>query len=402
MITQLSSISPLLATLSKSAFSALSALCLGAIFHNAESKKIKASSLEIPERDKFESYKTLMKLTQYSDDQQKGKIYDFSELNFNPVDLLKQLGTQYNNGSEDKTRKDTNFFKNSPLIEYAVFHVLDLYKILDYCDFKSNPQITKNSLIHQDVNGLNFINHAMRNRVALGNKLTAKIVDIYVDNLDDKTLLKSLDKFVLTLPPEQFKKIADKVGIKNLQKIIRKKELNEKIIRQEISKYHSPEIFRSFSSFLHEDLDGYDKSTVAKKLNTPLEVLNSVKDGNSVQIGKIMMSEIISKHEEIRKKLISQPNSKKIMFINEASFVDGILATRETFEALKTKEDKIVFKEMFDTSKTAVEDFVENLKANRKYLEQQKNLFSASRVGDTPSSKPSSPEHLPKTTEQEL
>ncbi len=400
MITSISSASYLVASLSKPLLNAMTLLSLGAIFKLTESKKINTPSLEISESDKIESYKTLMQISQYFDDQKKGNIYDFSKLGFDPIKLLEKLGTPYNNGSEGNTRKDTNIFKNNPLIEYAVFHNLDLYKILDNCDFKSSPEITRKALTYKDINGLNLINHASRNRVALGDKLTARIVDIYVDNLDKESLIKSLDKFVLTLPPEQFQKIANKVGIENLQKIIGKK-FNKKIINSEISKYHSPDIFPTLPDPSRDDLDGYDKATIVKgSTQDPLEIMRQVKAGNSVQISRNMMQEI-EKNSKIKEELSLNSIRDKI-YISQSSFYNGILATKHTFSKL-SERDKQSFQEEFDISQSACENFLKNLKANQEYLASKLNPFSASRAkGKKPSSDPSSPEVSKQKSEQEL
>lgn len=369
MINPLPSISvAVLATLSKAFFNSLSALCLGAIFHNVESRKIRSFSAEIADKDQHISYNFFNQINDYLDKIKEGEDYNFNKLGINPINFVKQFGTPF----KDPKIQNHNPFRNSPFIEYAVFHNLNLDKILDFCDFKSNPQITKDALTYKDVNGLNLINHAMRNRVALGNKLTAKIVDIYVENLDKKTILESLDKFVLTLPPEQFKKIVDKVGAEDLQKIIERKnkgKINERIIRQEISKYHSPDIFPSLSDSTFSDLDGYNLATIVKgSTQNPSKILSFVKDGNTVQIGKAMMLEI-DQNPQIKEQLLSLNHNN--IFISESSFHNGILATKSTLKRLSA-EEKESFKEEFDISQTALENFIKNLKVNREYLKQNK------------------------------
>jgi hypothetical protein len=144
----------------------------------------------------------------------KNNKFIFKELNIDRLIFTKFVGAEFSDGNPDR-----NQFKNNILIESVAFQNLRLLNnILDNCDFKSNKELTKNTLSYRDINGLNFLNHVFRNRGAIGNSLSNKIIDIYVENLDKKTLLESLDNFVLTLPPEQFKKIADKVGVENLQK----------------------------------------------------------------------------------------------------------------------------------------------------------------------------------------
>jgi hypothetical protein len=51
-----------------------------------------------------------------------------------------------------------DIFRNSILTELAVFHNRNLVIILDKCDFKSNPELTKYILSYQEANGLNLLN----------------------------------------------------------------------------------------------------------------------------------------------------------------------------------------------------------------------------------------------------
>ena len=345
---------------------ALGALYLAQNFPSIESKK--TPKLEISDNDKFQSYNFFLKTRGYFASYAKSG-FELGQVNFHPtekskVDFLKRFGMEY----KDQSAKISNPFQNSPLIEYVAQHDLNLYKILDNCDFKSNPQITKNALTYQDANGLNFLNHATRNRGALGNKLTAKIVDIYVDNLDKETLLKSLDKFVLTLPPEQFKKIADKIGIENLQKIS-EKGIAKKTIKSEISKYHSPDIFPRMANKEYPDLDGYHQTTIIRQSTNPQEVKSLIGNGLSVQIDEETRAQMFKSSEKI-------PSN---VYVNKGASLSGVVATKATFNKL-TEDQKINFKATFDITQTVLENSLKNLENNRKFLAQQKTSFSSLKI----------------------
>jgi hypothetical protein len=112
----------------------------------------------------------------------KNNKFIFKELNIDRLIFTKFVGAEFSDGNPDR-----NQFKNNILIESVAFQNLRLLNnILDNCDFKSNKELTKNTLSYRDINGLNFLNHVFRNRGAIGNSLSNKIIDIYVENLDKK------------------------------------------------------------------------------------------------------------------------------------------------------------------------------------------------------------------------
>ena len=93
----------------------------------------------------------------------------------------------------DQVYTTNNSFKNNILISAVAFHQLKaINNILDNCDFKSDKQLTNDILSYLDRSGLNLLNHVCGNRGTIGDNLSNKIIDIYVENLDKKTLLESL------------------------------------------------------------------------------------------------------------------------------------------------------------------------------------------------------------------
>ncbi len=287
----------------------------------------------------------------------------------------------------DQVYTTNNSFKNNILISAVAFHQLKaLNNILDNCDFKSDKHLTKDILSYRDSSGLNLLNHVCGNRGAIGNNLSNRIIDIYVENLDKKTLLESLDKFVLTLPPEQFKKIADKVGIENLQKI--GTNITKKDIKKKISTYHSPNIF------FKKNGNGYEQKTLMNSIETnPLSLKAMIQMGYGVQI----TPEI----EEKFKKIGFATKEKSNVYITTGDTFSGKLPDINTYKILSDENKKKMLE--YYENETALGDFSKNLKANKEYLAQQKTSFSARRVGDKePSPTTSSPKVSSKKSKKEL
>ena len=304
----------------------------------------------------------------------KNNKFIFKELNIDRLIFTKFVGAEFSDGNPDR-----NQFKNNILIESVAFQNLRLLNnILDNCDFKSNKELTKNTLSYRDINGLNFLNHVFRNRGAIGNSLSNKIIDIYVENLDKKTLLESLDNFVLTLPPEQFKKIADKVGVENLQKFNHK--INAKKIKKTISKYHSPDIL------FKKNYQGYEKTTLLMNSfeSNPLVLKELIKRGYGVQI----TPEI----EEEFKKIGFSIKGKSGVYVTSGNTFSGKLPDTQTYNMLSDEIKTEMLKHY--ENETVLSNFLKNLKANQKHLAQQKTSFSSSRASDSPSAKPLSPQSL--------
>ena len=277
----------------------------------------------------------------------------------------------------DQVYTTKNSFKNNILISAVAFHQLKaLNNILDNCDFKSDKQLTNDILSYRDRSGLNLLNHVCGNRGTIGDNLSNKIIDIYVENLDKKTLLESLDKFVLTLPPEQFKKIADKVGIENLQKI--GTNITKQDIKRKISTYHSPNIF------LKKNGKGYEQNTLMNKIEShPLALKTMIEMGYGVQI----TPEIASKFDQIEFAITGKPG----VYTTTGDTFSGKLPDIYTYKALSYANKKEMLK--YYEPKTVLSNFLENSKANKKYLAQQKNSFSATRMeAGKPSPAPSSPQ----------
>jgi hypothetical protein len=285
-----------------------------------------------------------------------------------------------------------NPFKNNILIQFVVFHKLKILEgILDNCDFKSDRQLTAKTLSYRDDTGLNLLNHACRNRGAVGNNLSDKIIDVYVNNLDKETLLKSLDKFVLTLPPEQFKKIADKVGVESLQEIFKTKKdrkINKKEIREAISAYHSPDIL------VRKNGVGYEGKTLMNKIESdPSLLIAMINMGYGVQI----TPKIKEQFKKIKPDIEESPN----IYFTSGDTYSGKLPDINTFRKLDNEAKQNFLKHV--EPETVSSNFLKNLKANQKYLYDKQNPFSASRAKDKePSSNPSSPEVSKQESKQEL
>lgn len=256
-----------------------------------------------------------------------------------------------------------DIFRNSILTELAVFHNRNLVIILDKCDFKSNPELTKYILSYQEANGLNLLNIAIRNRIAIGNQIIEKVVDSYVDNLDKETLLKSLDKFVLTLPPEQLKKIIDKVGGAELLEKFGKEKLKKSEIKEAISVFHSPNIFPRLKNKgqTEFEFDGYDRSTVVERILDSQRAYELINRGNLFQVNEKLMKELISKQGMSEDQIKKHP----AVFLSLKNDFTGLLAGKKTNGEI----DSFLYGK-FDTSETALENFIKNLRNNRKFLEE--------------------------------
>jgi len=282
-----------------------------------------------------------------------------SSTKISAIEYTKLLGIEKIPTDADKV----DIFRNSILTELAVFHNRNLAIILDKCDFKSNPELTKYILSYQEANGLNFLNIATRNRIAIGNQLTAKVLDIYVDNLDKETLLKSLDKFVLTLPPEQLKKIIDKVGGKELLEKMDKEKLKKSEIKEAISVFHSPNIFPRLKNKgqTEFEFDGYDRSTVVERISDSQRAYELISRGNLFQVNEKLMKELISKQGMTEDQIKKHP----AIFLSLKNDFTGLLAGKKTNGEI----DSFLYGK-FDTSETALENFTKNLHENKKFLER--------------------------------
>ena len=282
-----------------------------------------------------------------------------SSAGISPIDYTKLVGVE--KIPTEVGKKDV--FRNSILTELAVFHNRNLAIVLDKCDFKSNPELTKYILSYQEANGLNFLNIATRNRVALGDQLTAKIINIYSDNLDKDTLLKSLDKFVLTLPSDQFKKIVDKVGGLEVLNKFYKEKFTKSEIKEVISVFHSPNIFPRFQNKGSHDLDydGYDRSTVVEKIKDPERAYDLIQGGNPFQVNGKLMQDLISNQ------LMTDDEIKKhpAIFLSINNSFSGLLAGPKVNGDVES-----ILHEQFDTSQTSLQNFVNNLQENKKFLKE--------------------------------
>jgi hypothetical protein len=183
---------------------------------------------------------------------------------------------------------------------------------------------------------------------------------------------------VLTLPPEQFKKIADKVGVENLQKFNHK--INAKKIKKTISKYHSPDIL------FKKNYQGYEKTTLLMNSfeSNPLVLKELIKRGYGVQI----TPEI----EEEFKKIGFSIKGKSGVYVTSGNTFSGKLPDTQTYNMLSDEIKTEMLKHY--ENETVLSNFLKNLKANQKHLAQQKTSFSSSRVSDSPSAKPLSPQSL--------
>jgi len=322
--------------------------------------------------------------------------------NFDFKELQKIIGHGFSKkeftffaGVELKYQDKANQFKNNMLIELAVFHNLKtLSAVLDNCDFKSYPDIAEQTLTYTDINQKNLLNHACRARGVIGDNLTKKIVDIYVDNLDKETLLSVVDKYIFTLPEEQFLKIANKIGHENLAKIFESK-LSAKEIKAEISKYHSPDLL------MKKDGAGFEKNTLVDYVileNKPelihamnegqniqisqetvydtSDLVNFIKQGYGIQINKQIADEMEQHEFSITKK----PN---VYRTTDDSTLFGMIADKHTLKTLP----KDLGKEIFDGFKdeTTLKNFLNNLKYCKKYISSLSETQSKSSSSEQPS-----------------
>jgi hypothetical protein len=249
-----------------------------------------------------------------------------------------------------------NSFKNNILIEFAVFHHLDaLNEILKNCDFKKYPSLARQTLTYKDVNQKNLLNHVCSARGVIGDILTTKIVDIYVDSLDKDTLLTAVDKFIFTLPEEQFLKIANKIGFENLAKISENK-LSAKEIKKEISIYHPPQTLMKKNGY------GFKKNVlvVQKIISDPDELISLIEKGFGMQITQEMSDKL--------KKRGFLVDERQNVFITTGDTLMGIVADRHTFQAM-SQDDKIEMSNTY-TNQTIFRNLLKNLRNNIKHISQ--------------------------------
>lgn len=256
-----------------------------------------------------------------------------------------------------------DIFRNSILTELVAFHNRNLFTVLEKCDFKSSPELTKYILSYQEANGLNLLNIAIRNRIAIGNQIMEKVVDTYVDNLDKKILLKSLDKFVLTLPPDQLRKIIDKVGGEELLEKFGKEKLKKSEIKKVISVFHSPNIFPRLKNKgqTEFEFDGYDRSTVVNMVHDSEKAYDLIKNGNLFQVNDKLMKELISEMGMTEDEIKKHP----YIYLSIKNDFSGLLAGRKP----DGNVDPFLHGK-FDTSQTALENFVKNVQDNQRFLKE--------------------------------
>jgi len=283
------------------------------------------------------------------------------ELEKNPHIFTKYIGIKYGSDSE-------NPFHNSVLTEMAVFHHNEaLNKILDKCNFKTHPQITIETLSHKDINGVNLLGHAIRNRIAMGNKLSNRIIDIYIDNLDKNDLLKNLNEFVLTLPTKQFKKILSKVGAQSMKDFLESKTIDQSRIDEVLAQnYHSPEVLIPKKIKGDETSDMYQHSTVTKgSSKNPDDIKKLILQGFHVQITKKMYQQIRD-GEDGENFLKNRQN----IYLTPVGTVNGIIATQKTLDVLTKNGDPEEVKEFLKCfyTKSASQELTENLEKNKKFL----------------------------------
>lgn len=261
-----------------------------------------------------------------------------------------------------------NPFKNSALVELAVFHNNEaLNSILDYCNFKMNTEITKQVLSYKDINGVNLLGHAIRNRIAMGNKLSNRIIDIYIDNLDKNDLLKNLDEFVLTLPTKQFKKILSKVGAQSMKDFLESKTIDQSRIDEVLAQnYHSPEVLIPKKIKEDKTSDMYQHTTVTKgSSKNPDDIKKLISQGFHVQITQTMYQQIHDSEDGE-----SFLKNRQNIYLTPVGTANGIIATQKTLDVLTKNgahEEVKEFLKCFDT-KSASQELTENLERNKKLL----------------------------------
>jgi hypothetical protein len=251
-------------------------------------------------------------------------------------------------------------FKNNILITAAVFHQNKmLNNILDNCDFSSDPQIAEKVLTYKDANGLNLLQHACRNSIAMGDKLVERIIDIYTKNLNKEILFKSIDKFILTLPENHLKKIVKVLGIETLKSILDQK-FDENEIKNTISQYHSPNVLKKTKGM------GYEKTTVANNVvmdefydnqDNIEQLKKSIKFGYGMQITSV----VVEKLEKIGFSIAEFPN----VYVTAGSH-NGRLA--DTFTISKFNENSLKSARVRFTETSALKSFEKNLKSNMEFL----------------------------------
>ena len=277
-------------------------------------------------------------------------------------------------GIEFEHQDQPNLFKNNILTYYTLFHHLKtLSGILDNCDFKKYPDIAEETLTHRDINKKNLLNHVCRSRGVIGDNLTKKIVDIYVDSLDKKALLSAVDKFIFTLPEEQFLKIANKIGRENLTKNFSGK-LSSKKIKAEISKYHSPHLLMKKSG------DGYEKNTllIQQIISDPLELIEKIKAGFGVQISQEIAEKMQSQHGF---SIADRPN----VYITSGDTLFGIIADKHTYKTLSAQDQQKASK-IFQNV-TILENFLANLKSCKKHISPTSESQSQPSISKNPATK---------------
>lgn len=342
--------------------------------------KIKSpdQKIKISELDKLEAFNIANYVEARSD-------------NFAFTELQQQIGHAFSKkeltffaGVELKYQDKPNLFKNNMLIEFAVYHHLTaLNNILDNCDFKSHPDITQQTLTYTDINQKNLLNHACRARGVIGNKTTKKIVDIYVDNLDKETLLSSIDKYIFTLPEEQFLKIANKIGYDNLIKIFENR-LSSEEIKSEIAKYHSPDLLMKIGGegfekntlvdyvilenkpeLIHALNEGQDIQFSQETVYDTSDLINFIKQGYGIQVNKQIADEM-KQHE------FSITEKSNVYKTTDDSTLFGMIADKHTLKTLPKDLGKQIFKEFKD--ETVIENFLHNLEFCKKYISKKTSL----------------------------